>query len=147
MISSDGRNRNTSGESIQSASQMSLSDDIVDRVRRALLLLNQAACYAADVQADSWDFAVPIAELTDIGLAANDIRWLVTKGYLENRNEVREPDNGSREFVETGQFLLDKRTTFTITNSGRAFLAACNNETGALPVVEGQELNGSSGLA
>ena len=36
-----------------------------------------------DADRSPWDFAVEIESLTEAGLTTSDLRWLVTKGYLE----------------------------------------------------------------
>ncbi len=53
--------------------------------------LEQLACaagYAQDADRSPWDFAVEIDSLINVGLTTSDLRWLVTKGYVEHAQEV-----------------------------------------------------------
>ena len=41
-----------------------------------------------DAQRETWDFAVEIESLLAEGLTRSDLRWLVSKGYLEHADEA-----------------------------------------------------------
>ena len=49
-------------------------EDVPRRIRPALALLLEAACYAGQTSGDRWEFAVEIDQLTALGLALNDFR-------------------------------------------------------------------------
>ncbi len=57
-------------------------------IQAAMVRLAEAYDYARDMQCDLWDFAVEIDALAAVGLSPDDLRWLVTSGYVQHRREV-----------------------------------------------------------
>jgi len=68
-----------------------------------------------------WDFAVEIRSLHASGLTRSDLRWLVCKGYVSHRVELRRPDEDEREFREAGELKFHKRSCFVLTPAGATF--------------------------
>jgi hypothetical protein len=59
------------------------------KLRSAFAELLQAELYARDTNLPSWQFAVDVEELLASGLTANDLRWLIAKGYVEIARKIR----------------------------------------------------------
>jgi hypothetical protein len=77
--------------------------------------------YAKDVGRDVWDFAVEIRSLRDAGLTRSDLRWLVCKGLVTHRIELRRPDEDERRFRDAGELKFYNRSCFALTPAGAAF--------------------------
>jgi hypothetical protein len=98
-----------------------VSSGLCARIRPRLEELLEAYRYAEDVGRDVWDFAVEIRSLRDAGLTRSDLRWLVCKGLMAHRVELRRPHERERKFREAGELKLDKRSCFVLTPAGAAF--------------------------
>jgi len=94
------------------------------RIRAALLLLRDASECAADVEADSWQFAVEISALRRIGLTTNECRWLVAKGLAKHACEVTTNDADRRVFQPCANLALPKGVCFVIAERGIAYASA-----------------------
>src|SRR3954454_7318633 len=57
-------------------------------IQRAINLLLKARKYAEDTGKNTWEFALTIGELRSEGVAKNELRWLVSRGYVEHAVEV-----------------------------------------------------------
>ena len=107
-------------------------------VRAACVLLLQAHAYAADLNRDSWDFAVEIHELTALGLTNGDLRWLVYKGYVEHACETTLTGECGRRFQPSRDMIFAKRTCLVLTKSGVEFAAkTCVDSAGKYPYENG----------
>ncbi len=82
------------------------------------MLLTEAHDYARDMQCDLWDFAVEIDTLRALGLSFEDLCWLVTSGYAEQRREVTKRRDTSRKFRPARTLDFTKTTCFVTTNAG-----------------------------
>ena len=83
--------------------------------------LEQLACtagYAQDADRSPWDFAVEIDSLINVGLTTSDLRWLVTKGYVEHAQEVTSGKDARRRFQVCRHLAFGKRTCFVLTTQG-----------------------------
>jgi hypothetical protein len=87
-------------------------------LRAGLLLLAEAHDYARDMQCDLWDFAVEIDALQACGLSADDLCWLVDRGYAEQRREVTRRRDPSRRFRPARSFDFGRQTCFVATTAG-----------------------------
>lgn len=88
--------------------------------QRAISRLLKASNYAADTGRNSWDFAVTIGELRRDGVAENELRWLVCRGYIEHADEIVTTGN-ERAFNRHVSLRFGKRSAFVITIAGVAF--------------------------
>ncbi len=61
-------------------------DHFPQRIQFAIEILRDASDYAHRTTGDLWEFAVEIQELRDLGLAANDLRFLVLKQAITERS-------------------------------------------------------------
>src|SRR5262245_3982291 len=57
-------------------------------IQQAICLLVKARKYAEDTGQDVWEFALTIGELRRNGVAENELRWLVCRGYVEHADEI-----------------------------------------------------------
>ena len=87
----------------------------------AIAELAVAYQYARDAQSDPWQFAVEIARLMDLGLAAIDLRWLVAKGYAIHAREITQPTDPARRFAVAANTAFSTETRFLLTDSGLSF--------------------------
>ena len=81
----------------------------------ALEELARAAMYALEAGCSPWDFAVEVATLTQAGLTTSDLRWLVTKGYLEHAYEITADGDTQRQFQPCHHLAFGKRACFILT--------------------------------
>jgi hypothetical protein len=95
----------------------------------ALRLLEHAKACARDADHQAWDFAVEIESLLDAGLTRSDLRWMVSKGYLEHADESTRPGHRRRTFRRSSNLAFSKRTCFMLTASGEAL-----NDVGPAPL-------------
>jgi hypothetical protein len=91
-------------------------------VHVALKRLQQANAYAVDARRDAWDFAVEIRELLSLGLAYNDLRWLVCKGYVAHALETTVAGDGTRRFQHEGGLVFAQHSCVILTQAGEGFL-------------------------
>jgi len=90
-------------------------------MRPGLETLLEAYDCAKDVRRNVWDFAVEIHTLRGAGLTRNDLRWLVCKGYVEHRVELRRPDEIERAFRDACELKFCKRSCVVLTSKGADF--------------------------
>ena len=65
-----------------------LDDQMIARMKPALLELRQALEYARQSDADHWQFAMEIQHLQSHGLTHNDLRLLTSTGLVEHARET-----------------------------------------------------------
>jgi hypothetical protein len=97
-----------------------------------LAQLAEAFYYASDTRRDVWDFAVERDRLLATGLAPNDLRWLICKGYVLHAREVTRPGKEGRQFHPARGLIFAERSCFVLTGAGAAFAAFLGNETARL---------------
>ncbi len=90
----------------------------------ALRQLEHAKACARDAQRETWDFAVEIESLLAEGLTRSDLRWLVSKGYLEHADEATRSGHQRRSFRSCSNLAFSKRTCFVLTEAGEALTGA-----------------------
>lgn len=87
-------------------------------IQAAMVLLAEAHDYARDTRCDVWDFAVEIDALVATGLSADDLRWLVTSGYAEQRREDTRCSDAARQFRPARDHHFTKTSCFVLTEAG-----------------------------
>lgn len=87
-----------------------------------LIELLKARDYACDAQRDLWDFAVEIATLRQFGLTDTDLRWLVSKNYVEHRYDATESHDLGRRFDSAHPLKFRPESCFILTTTGSALL-------------------------
>jgi hypothetical protein len=93
-------------------------------IKAALVRLAEAYDYARDMQCDLWDFAVEIDALVAVGLLPDDLRWLVTSGYVQHGREVTRHSDAARRFQPAGDLTFTKTTCFVLTEAGLRLTSA-----------------------
>jgi hypothetical protein len=88
----------------------------------ALTLLLRATDYARDVAADRWQFAIEWKDLNARGLERTDVRWLVSRGYVDLKREISLPAAFRRLFVDSDVPRLWHDTAFILNDAGVAFV-------------------------
>jgi hypothetical protein len=86
--------------------------------------LEHARACARDANCETWDFAVEIESLLAEGLTRSDLRWLVSKGYLEHAAESTRRGHRRRTFRSCSNLAFSKRTCFVLTEAGHALREA-----------------------
>ncbi|QDT98559.1 hypothetical protein [Gimesia aquarii] len=92
--------------------------EVPPRIYPAILLLLEAFQYSEQTDADCWEFAVELDDLTGLALTRNDFRWLVKQGLVEHRREVTLEGDDGRAFRVTGDLTFSDRTCFILTEEG-----------------------------
>jgi hypothetical protein len=73
---------------------------------RGLKLLAVAHEDAVATGDNPWQFAVPVAELLDAGLAGVDVRWIIVHGLADHAHEQPGRDRGKRVFAASGELTF-----------------------------------------
>jgi hypothetical protein len=100
-------------------------------VEFALGELAVAHDYARDAQRDTWQFAVEISRLMELGLTGSDLRWLVEKGYAMHAREITEQGDSDRRFAVGINTAFSTETRFLLTDAGLSWAS----EYGAAPTL------------
>lgn len=98
----------------------SLPAEISESVVRAIQTLARAKCYARETEHDTWDFAVEIQRMYELGLTDCELRWLICMGLASNAQELTQEGQATRSFGERGSLRLDAITCFVLTDQGSA---------------------------
>jgi len=107
---------------------------IAYKIRDGIAQLAEAYQYAIDADRDVWDFAIELPNLLACGLTRSDLRWLVSKAYVEHACEITAPQDSSRQFREGLNLAFTERTCFVLTPAGAQFGAVALGE-GPLPAL------------
>lgn len=102
-------------------------------IKAALIHLLEAYEYALEMHRDVWDFAVEITTLYADGPGTNDIRWLISKGFVESALETTKPIDRTRKFLKQKNLALCQDTCFVLTKRGCGFAAAVRDGLGIGP--------------
>ncbi len=113
-------------------------EEFPKKILSAIEVLLEASGYACGTTGDIWEFAVEIQQLRKLGLASNDLRYLVRKGLVDHAREMTIVGQDGRKFQQTGDLTFTKRTCFVLTSSGvaaaREALATSLGSNGPPPV-------------
>ena len=88
------------------------------KLRRALSVLAEAAQYASETGCDIWDFAVEVRHLFQIGLATNDLRYLLRMNLIDHASEIMVIGTDRRSFRRAGAWHFTGRSCFVLTRDG-----------------------------
>jgi hypothetical protein len=91
------------------------------QLSKAVGQLTHAKRCARDAGRDVWDFAIEIEVLLREGLTKSDLRWLISKGYVEHAEESTQLRHGSRKFRPCLNLAFSNRTCFVLTDAGESF--------------------------
>ncbi len=87
-------------------------------MQAAIVRLAEANDYAWDTESDLWDFAVEIDALLAIGLSLDDLRGLVTSGYVQHGREISGRSDAARRFRPARDLNFTKTTCFVLADAG-----------------------------
>ena len=90
---------------------------LLPHMQPGLLLLCRSYQFAAAQETDVWDYAVELDELRRAGLSNNDLRWLISHGWVRHALEVAET-NQRRAFRPLGKGAMPRNAAFTLTLEG-----------------------------
>jgi hypothetical protein len=93
-------------------------------IQAAIVQLAEAYDYARDMQCDLWDFAIEIKALRAIGLSLDDLRWMVTSGYVKHGKEITKRSDQVRKFDLTLNSNFTDKTCFVLTDAGLRLTAS-----------------------
>ena len=77
--------------------------------------------YADSLNASVWEFAVELPSLWQLWISNNDLRWLVSAGFVSHALETTKATSAKRTFEETDCLRLCKQTCFVLTPKGVEF--------------------------
>src|SRR5438128_164279 len=97
---------------------------IPDQFRPALLSLLRASNYAAECNADRWQFAVDLPQLFASGATLTDIRWLVRRGFALHAKETTVPGDAERSFRPLAPTSFPTDTCLVLSENGAAEIQA-----------------------
>jgi len=103
---------------------------VTQNMRDGLRQLIQARQYAERLRRNTWDFAVEISSLRQMGISHSDLRWLVCKKFVQHACEVTLPGANCRQFRPYGELTFTGRTCFVLTDSGLEFVQMSHHEVG-----------------
>ena len=85
---------------------------------KPLSKLFRAYRFAMDCDRSKWDFAVELSVLKEDGVALDELRWLVGKGFIEHARELETSNGVGRAFDSSGGFKISDQSCFVITSAG-----------------------------
>ena len=110
-----------------------------------IIMLLDAFEYSNDVASSTWDFAVEIRRLCDLGLNETDFRWLVKRGYVEHARETTLLGQNERKFQPSGNLSFFENSCFVPTSLGvlqlQALLGKDNQHQQMMSLGEGNGIN------
>jgi len=110
----------------------STSSLIEESLRAGLAVLWRAYIWAEHTGANVWDCAVGADSLYQTGMTAGDLRWLVTKGLAEHRQETSAYEAPRRSFSRSNGYFFNKSTCLVLTHSGAELAEHVFRETARL---------------
>jgi hypothetical protein len=88
------------------------------RARRALRQLLEAHERARELALDVWQFALEVSALQHSGVTNTDLRWLVSKGYVEHAVERTGPRDAARTFERCHNLRVSEQSCFVLSAAG-----------------------------
>jgi hypothetical protein len=85
------------------------------------------------------DFAAEITSLTELGITASILRWLVCRGYAKCLREVTQPGDKERRFEPVDNLSLSSQSCFVLSRKGMLFARAMLALSGADPAQAAEE--------
>lgn len=95
--------------------------EIFQLIDPALAVLLEAYTYAQAIDRNTWDFAVEIDCLRDVGVTDGDLRYLICAGYAEHAVELTRVGSHKRVFRRLHNLGLTDKTCFILTEHGESF--------------------------
>jgi hypothetical protein len=89
------------------------------------------------------DFAAEITNLTDLGITASVLRWLVCRGYVKCLHEITQSTDKERRFEPVDNLALSSQSCFVLSRKGMLFARAVVELTGGEPADDVSDEDGS----
>jgi hypothetical protein len=89
------------------------------------------------------DFAAEITSLTELGITASILRWLVCRGYAKCLREITQPGDKERRFEPVDNLSLNPQSCFVLSRRGMLFARAMLAFSGVDPAQTAK--NGDAG--
>ena len=102
---------------VSETAKYALQDRMLERCWNALQHLFEASALAHHLGRGIWDFAVEIGALRKCGLDDNDLRWLVSGGWVECGRETHDAEI-ARRFTHPNALTFTRRTCVVLTPRG-----------------------------
>lgn len=115
-------------ELVDVSSVDSVSAELLQRVRRTpsfehglLTLENLYRAYSCSLDhgCDTWEFAVEISDFLDVGVSRQELRHMVSLGWIAHKREITLPNLEQREFQNEAVHTFSDRSCFIITEKGK----------------------------
>lgn len=90
------------------------------------------------------DFATEITTLTELGISAGVLRWLVCRGYAKCLREITQSADKERRFEPVDNLAINSQSCFVLSRKGMLFARAMLELTGANPANAAAEDDDSS---
>jgi hypothetical protein len=81
-------------------------------------MLQRAYEVAGTENAHIWDYAIEARALRAAGVTDTDLRWLISKGYVEHKVETTNTAALQRSFLVVNSLAFFPRTCFVLTEAG-----------------------------
>jgi hypothetical protein len=108
----------------------------------ALGELLKAHDYAVDAACEIWNFAVEIEILRQLGITDTDLRWLISKNYLEHRRDDTGANDSVRRFRTAHPLKFQAQSCFVLTAAGVSFANQFFDGSCAVPGVSPIQFQG-----
>lgn len=95
--------------------------------------LYQAFKYARDTNSDIWEFSVSLKEIGEAGCDFSDLRWLIRKGFVEQKRELTCDKDSKRRFEPAGELIFGQSSCFVITKKGIQFAKDLISNSSCIP--------------
>ena len=112
-------------------------------VRVAFVQLLEAHELARASGRRALDFAAEITNLTELGITASVLRWLVCRGYAKCLREVTRSTDKERHFEPVNNLALSSQSCFVLSRKGM-LLARAIRELKGIDSADGAAENGDS---
>ena len=100
-----------------------------EKESESLESLCEARLCALNEGQDIWNWSISLERFRQIDINANDLRWLVCKGFVEHRRETTQPDDERRRFRRSQGLVFDEQTCFVVTEEGVRHAQRLNDAT------------------
>jgi hypothetical protein len=84
-------------------------------------MLADARALATEIPKDPWEFAVEIGQMRAAGITHSDLRWMVSRQWIEHAWEIRR-SKGRRAFRTATNLSFPESTCFVLTTYGANIL-------------------------
>jgi hypothetical protein len=106
---------------------------IAESLRAGLALLWRAYLCSQDTGVNLWEFALRMGRLSEAGMTAGDLRWLLAQGFVEHGQETPNREAPHRSFTPGNGYFFNDLTCVILTARGSALAEHVFPETVRAP--------------